>query len=853
MPKKTTTSTTSNGRSSRRLFTLLWAIPAALLAVAAVIALTWGIQSQTPNSGELTLPGLEAPVTIGRDDATLPHIKAQNEHDAWFAMGWLHASERGWQLAFNRRVVRGTLSERLGPATLNTDKTLRTLGLYKAAKKQFDRLPYETQSALIAYTKGINAFFAGDTQWLTPEFAILGEDPSALAREGTWWTPEDSVGWGLVMALDLGGNWGKELLRMQLASRLDTEEIWQLVPPYPGDPRPTKVDFAKIYRQLGLYRASPDSGSQASDLGRVYAEWPPFTDWQQQMGVSTSAWFDRLGQVDGVGSNNWVLSGKKSKTGAPLLANDPHLSLGAPSSWYFAHIQTKSTGGSPSVNAMGATLPGLPFVVLGRTDKVAWGFTNTNPDVQDLYVEAIHPEQPNCYRVGTDESGRPVWETFSIAQERIAVKGQEDVIFSVRTSRHGPVISDVGNMPWLDTERFAISLRWSATDADNQTVHAGLMSNRARSVDELKRYLSYYHSPMQNAVMADVDGNIAYQAIGRVPVRRADTELKGVVPALGWEDRFEWASWLPIDDNPQDRGDTKGWIGTANQRIHDNDYPHFVTSDWTHPYRMNRITQMVEALGDQHTVETMAAIQNDVLSLAALDWLQLLKQVDSAHPLHKEAMGLINQFDGHMSIDQAAPSLLNHWVHALAQRVLKPKIGEDLFNRLYQKRQQFQIGLMGILQTTNNTWCGQTGCKDLMKAAWEDTLNELEKEHGGRPSDWLWGQLHMATNSHKPFGNLPVLRDLFDVRVPSGGDLFTVNVGSYYVDSRPLFANRNAASLRTIFDLSDLEQSRFIYPTGQSGNVFSSTYRDMAHEWASGKYRPLRMNAPLVNTLNLNP
>ena len=854
MPKNTATPSSSRWRGLGRLFKLLWAIPVTLLAVAAAIALTWAMQSRVPESGQLALPGLDASVIIGRDDATLPHVKAQSEHDAWFAMGWLHASERGWQLAFNRRVVRGTLSERLGPATLNTDKTLRTLGLYRAAKKQFDGLPNETQNALIAYAKGVNTFFADEAQWLTPEFAILGEDPRALARQGTWWTPEDSVGWALVMALDLGGNWGKELRRMQLAARLDTEEVWQLMPPYPGDPPATNADFVKLYRELGLYNASTGSLSQTSNPQQAQrTDWNPVNNWQQQMGVATAAWFDRLGQVEGVGSNNWVVSGKRTNTGAPLLANDPHLSLGAPASWYFAHIQAKSTNGSPNVNAMGATLPGLPFVVLGRTDKVAWGFTNTNPDVQDLYVEAIHPDKPNLYRSGTDYAGQPVWTSFSVKQERIAVKGQEDVMFAVRTSRHGPVISDVGNMPWLNTQRYAIALRWSATDADNQTVHAGFMTNRARSVDELKRYLRYYHSPMQSAVMADVDGNIAYHAIGRTPVRRADNELQGVVPALGWEERFEWASWLPFEENPQDSGDTQGWIGTANQRIHDDNYPHFITSDWTPPYRMNRITQMIAEHGEQHTMETMASMQNDVLSLAALDWLPLLKQVESRHLLHEEAMGLINQFDGRMSIDQAAPSLLNYWVHALAQRVLKPKIGDDLFDRLYQKRQQFQIGLMGILQTQNNNWCGQAGCKDLMQAAWEDTLDALEKEHGGRPSDWLWGQIHMATSSHKPFGSLPILRSLFDVRVPSGGDLYTVNVGSYYVASQPLFANRNAPSLRTIFDLDDLERSRFIYPTGQSGNVFSYTYRDMANEWASGKYRPLRMQAPFVTTLNLNP
>jgi penicillin G amidase len=221
-------------RALGRLFTLLWAIPITLLVVIAVIALTWAMRSRVPESGQLTVPGLGASVIIGRDDATLPHIKAESEHDAWFAMGWLHASERGWQLAFNRRVVRGTLSERLGSATLTTDKTLRTLGLYRAAKRQFDGLPEETQNALIAYAKGVNAFFADDAEWLTPEFAILGEDPSTLAREGTWWTPEDSVGWGLVMALDLGGNWGKELLR-NMATRT----------PIPGRPTRNKDRLRK--------------------------------------------------------------------------------------------------------------------------------------------------------------------------------------------------------------------------------------------------------------------------------------------------------------------------------------------------------------------------------------------------------------------------------------------------------------------------------------------------------------------------------------------------------------------------------------------------------------------------------
>lgn len=824
----------------KRGIRVMWVAPLLLAVGFGMLVLTWAYRSKTTLQGQLQLPGLSQTVEIRRDASDVTHVMAQNEADAWFSMGWLHASERGWQLEFNRRVVRGTLSEVFGPATLNADKTLRVLGIHAAAQAQYNGLPAETQQVLQAYAAGINAYWATTDRLATPEFAILGVDPKPEARQGAYWTPVDSVGWSLIMALDLGGNWANEAVRAQLASRLDTEAIWQLMPPYPGEKPATSTDFAQMYKRLGIFGEAQLSSKitpNATDAGHAVAQW-----------------VEQLGQVRGLGSNNWVVSGQRTQSGLPLLANDPHLGLTAPAIWYFAHIQAADTLGTATpLNVIGATLPGLPFVVLGHTDGVAWGFTNTGPDVQDLYLEQLDPNDGQRYRLPKPADAEAAFATIATRQERIRVKGEDDVLFTARSTRHGPIVSDLDQYAWLDRKHFVLALRWAALDADNATVEAGMQSNRAQNVEDLIRAYRSHHSPMQNVVMADTAGRIAYKAVGRVPVRAPDNDLRGVAPAPGWEPRFDWQGWIPFEDTPQDDG-RQGWLATANQRIHDPSYPYFLTQDWVVPYRKDRIDALI-AKTPLHTVRSFAAIQNDVVSLEARQWLPILRNIQSAHPMSPAAFALFKDWNGQMQADAAAPLVFNAWLAQLGQAVIQWRLGHDLYARVASGKRQFRPGLLEIVRANDVGWCGESGCEPLINAAWDAALVSLSERYGPDVSLWRWGEAHPAISEHKPFHKVWPLKRFFDVSVPSGGDGFTVNVGQYKLDDPDqAFANRHAASLRAIYDLSNLDRSVFIYQTGQSGNVLSNRYRDMSQEWAQGRYRALRMKPKTtVSTLKLEP
>ena len=829
---------------TRRLLITLWVTPLLLAVLVGMVVLWWAFQTRTTMDGERQVQGLQHTVSVQRDGADVPHIHAMSPHDAWFSLGWMHASERGWQLEFNRRVVRGTLSEILGDATVSADKTLRILGIRHAAQRQLANLPASAQAALQAYADGINQFYAGNPKALTPEFTILGVDPRPEGRAGTYWQPADSVGWALVMALDLGGNWSNEVVRTQLAQHLSTQAIWELMPPYPGEKPATSTDFAQMYKRLGVFGDSKQSLVQPQHGASLMA---------RAMGEATAAWVSSLGKVEGVGSNNWVVAGQRTQTGMPLLANDPHLGLSAPAIWYFAHLQTQAQGDERPLNVMGATLPGLPFVVLGRTTGVAWGFTNTNPDVQDLYLEQLDPNDPTRYRLPLSAQSEVSWGQFETREELIRVKGEDDINLKVRHTRHGPVVSDVGNSPWLDTQRYVLALRWSALDDDNATVLAGLNGNQAQTVEELFTAYRDYHSPMQNVVAADTKGHIGYRAVGKVPLRRPDNDLKGVVPAPGWEPRFDWEGWMPFEQTPHDDG-ASHWIATANQKVSSPDAAAFLTSDWVMPYRKNRIDQLIEAT-PLHSVDSFKVMQSDVKSLEADLWMPVLDKVQGTHPMSAAALALVRAGGNQMKSDAAAPLIFNQWLLALAERVIRPRLGEDLFNRVYKGRRQFRQGLLAIMLSDNAQWCGDKGCQAVATAAWDAALTQLVKRHGNDMSQWQWGQEHIAVSAHKPFDKVGVLKRWFDVRVPSSGDGFTVNVGQYSVDDpdHP-FINSHAPSMRAIYDLSNLDRSLFIYQTGQSGNVLSNRYRDMAQEWAKGQYRPLTMHPrQVIGTLTLKP
>ena len=780
------------------------------------------LQSLAPLTGQAQLNGLSAGVEIQRDASDVTHIHAQNPVDAWRAIGYVHAQERGWQLAFNRQVMHGELSEWLGEPSLETDKLMRTLGIIQAAQAQFDKLPLNTQKALEAYAQGVQAGYAS-AQWRAPEFLILGINP---VKDMKPWTAVDSVGWALMMALDLGGNWGHEFARWMALQTLSTDELWTLLPPYPGEPRGTKVDVAALYQNLGVY-AKPSSAKAAA--------------WNQPHLLASST-LD-IGVLEGKGSNNWVVPGSNTQSGLPLLANDPHLGLSAPAVWYFAGLHAPA-GKLPdgqthgALNVVGATLPGLPFVVLGRTQKAAWGFTNTGPDVQDLFLEAL--EGKDSYRT---PSGQQAFET---RKEVIKVKGQGDVVIQVRTTRHGPVISDVqpAYAQFLNKDKYAMAIRWSALDPDNQTIVAGMDANFANSVAELRQAFSQNHSPMQNVVMADSSGKVLFKVAGKMPVRAPNNDLKGMLPAPGWLAQYDWQSWIPYDQTPevsQADIEKQGWHATANQKILPPGYSQFLTNDWTGPERFDRIAQLLSA-GSKLNASTMKAIQADVHSLAAERLLPYLQSLSSQHAKAPEALPLLKSFKGDMSRDSAGALIYAVWIDEVTRAILIPKLGETRFKALFGKR-SFRPAIEGILATQDPSWCGVTGCQALMNKALDSALDKIVSMQGDKVSAWNWGRAHPALSSHRPFGNVKALAGFFDVVGPSGGDGFTVNVGQYWTHSATMpFATRHAASMRAVYDLANLDESGFIYQTGQSGHPFSSRYQDMKDEWGQVKYRPLRMS-----------
>ena len=549
---------------------MTWLRRLAMLAagVAVVGSLTlWGYAHQAlpQTDGRLSLPGVPAEVSIERDATGIPTIRAASPNEAMFGLGFVHAQDRLWQLETHRRIGSGRLAEAFGPPAVETDKFLRALGVKRAAAAQWANASAESRAALVAYTAGVNAFIQSAMKARPPEFVVLGIQPEP-------WTPEDSLAWAIMMAWDLGGNWGTELLRLRLALKLPVARINELLPPYPGDQALVGSDYAALFRDLKL---DARLGAQALN-------------------------FAPESGMEGAGSNNWVVHGSHTESGKPLLANDPHLKLTAPALWYFARLE------APGLKVAGATMPGLPFVVLGQNEHIAWGFTNTAPDVQDLYIERIKPDNAASYQ--TPEG----WARFERFEQVIKVRGAADVALTVRATRHGPVISDAGIAEGLtgpaQQPTYALAMRWTALDTDVGTLDAGLAFNRATSVAEFVKASALYVAPMQNMVVADRDGHIGEVSAGRVPLRKAENDLKGQVPSPGWDARYDWAGTLDPAATPRELDPSRGWIATANQRIHPNDYPHYLTNEWSAPYRMQRIEQLLSAR-PQHNMASMQAMQ----------------------------------------------------------------------------------------------------------------------------------------------------------------------------------------------------------------------------------------------------
>ena len=787
------------------------------LLVAIVLALTYMYFAQSNISGKRTIKSLGESVVITFDEADIPHIQAKSQADAYFALGYLHATERSWQMEMNRRIASGRLSEILGNDTVKIDRFVRTLGIKRAAERQFDRYPVSAKRLLQAYADGVNA---GNTQlgWALPiEYFLTGSKPGH-------WSPTDSIAWMLMMAYDLGGNWQRELQRLELSKYLTTKQVWEVYPPYDADEPVSNVDFAKMYREMGVFPPSPK----------------PVESKPQNLPATELGKLEHMGGNDGIGSNNWALSGKLSTTGKPLLANDPHLGLSVPAIWYFAHLE------APDLNVIGGTLPGIPAVVLGRTDKFAWSFTNTGPDVQDLYIEQIDPKNPGMYR------GPDGLLPFKVRQEIIDIKGAPSFTFLVKETRHGPVISDsyAKAKRAIDTDRYALALRWTALDIENQSVVGLLDINRSTDLEEFKQAVRKNYAPMQNIVMADTEGNIAFQAAGVAPKRILHQGLYGVAPAPGWDKQYDWNGYVPFDQLPASNNPEQGWLATANQKIIAANDPNPLTGDWDLPARYDRIVDLIKAK-NIHTVDDMKTMQGDTLSLASTPLLELFKSSQSTHPLASQAMDVIKNFDGDMKASSAGALIFNAWADQLTRQLFS-RLGY-LFSENYGAR-NYRSPLLHQIKNPNSPWCDDPktqsveSCQDASNKALDKALNYLSNEYGNDPKNWVWGKAHIAISEHRPFSKVPLIGGLFNIKTPFPGDSFSINVGRLeLLQSKNPYETLQAPSLRTVYDLSDLENSFFIYQTGQSGWVQSKFYRNLNALWANNEYLPLKMKPEKVN------
>ncbi len=725
--------------------------------------------------------GPKAPVEILRDKRTVPHIFAENQEDAYFGLGFVHAQDRLWQMEMMRRLAAGRLAEVAGRKALTSDRFMRTLGFQHLAKKQYAALDGTVRRALDAYAAGVNAWVAATSGAFPPEFTLTGFKPEP-------WQPTDSLLWGKLMAFRLSGNWRDELLRARLAERLSAKQIAELWPAYPTDGPVSAKQATAPWKGLALDALAAALPVSPAGLGGA--------------------------------SNGWVVAGRNTETGKPILANDPHLGFAAPVLWYLARIE------APGLQVTGATVPGVPFTILGHNGRIAWGMMSTQSDLQDLFVETVDPNDPGRYL--TPDGPRP----FSTRTEVIKVRGGEDINLTVRETRHGPVISDAmaGNGTTGGSKVLALAATFLA--ADDLTPQAVYRLNRAQGWHDFLVAMKDFHSPQQNFVYADVDGAIGFLAPGRVPIRQSG---RGRVPGSGASGATDWAGFISFDELPKAFNPRSGRIVNANNRIVGDDYPHYITDDWAAPYRARRIIERLDE-GKHQTLESTARIQLDTVSLMARDLLPRLLAGTAPSAAADRALAKLRAWDGVMSRERAEPLIFNAWLRELNRGVYSDELG-PLVADYWSLRPRF----MAAVLDGGGTWCDDIGtprredCPDMISAALERALTQLTGSFGTDMETWRWGDAHRASFAHSAFAKLPVLGRYTNLAIESGGGNYTVNRGASRVNNEAdPFANIHGAGFRAVYDLADLSRSRFMIATGQSGNPMSPFYADMLKGWRDG-------------------
>lgn len=811
---------------------LRWAGTAFVVPLIALLAaFVWYRQaSQADHEGTIAVPALVREVRILRDENAVPHISASTEADALFALGFVHAQDRLWQMDFNRRIARGRLAEILGAGALDSDRFMRTLGIASTAESIVAHMDPEMRALLATYAAGVNSHLAARRGPLPPEFLLT----RAPAPEP--WTPADSIAWALMMSWDMAAaGYRNELARLRLSARFSQREIDEFRPLSPDEAPVAVADYVDQYRLLGLHTEA--FGDQLTRLAQT----------------NPNAGF---GIGEAIGSNGWVVGPERSASGTPLLANDPHLGLTSPSVWYFARLR------APGLDVFGATLPGVPYVLLGRNAHVAWGFTNTGGDVQDVYIERVHPGEADQYQTPGG------YARFERRTETIHVRGAEDVQITVRRTRHGPVISGVipsidKALPEAARERYVLALRWAALEPEDHTIRALRAMNRATDTKQFERALADWQLVQQTVLYAGVDGHVGMVAPGRIPIRRPDNDFKGLAPVPGWEARYDWSGWLAFDDLPREVDPPRGYIVSANHRITAPEYPHFISAEWYLPYRAYRIEQLLQA-ESKHSIATFRRMQGDIVSPAAPDFLAALRSTAPSTPAGRLALDRLLAWDGAMRVDAPEPLIFHAWLRKLRSRIFDDDLGGFAADMVAPD--ELTRATLNVLRgdTSARDWCDDINtraretCLDLAAETLDQTAAELARETGRDVAGLRWGDARRAVFEHRPFSNVSVLRDWFELRTPFPGDSYTINVGRLSLRAAAPFNTRHAASMRAIHDLATPRAGLWMLGTGQSGHPLSDRYSNFIDDWQRVGYAPIpwdmpNTEGPRARTLVLRP
>jgi penicillin amidase len=834
-----------------------------MVGIGAFLVVSNWINGPLPQlTGELQVTGLKGSVEIIRDSQGIPHIYASNSYDLFFAQGYTHAQDRWWQMEFDRHIGKGTLQELTGKseALIGTDVFIRKAGWEEAAIRDYEALDDLTKSYLQAFADGVNAYTQNrPVGQLAVEYNILGS-PAVGVNFPTHpepWTPIDTVVWTKVMSWDLSGNMDSETFRSELIAALGQDVVKTYDVEYPFADHTTII--------------------QPEDLPTSGEPFAPQTDTAGIIGVSSvsDAPVEGLvfGRGDGIGSNNWVVSGEKTDSGMPLLANDPHLGIGMPSIWYEIGLHCLPKTEECPFDLRGFTFAPSPGIIIGHNDKIGWGVTNVGWDTQDLYLIKVNPDNPLQYEWNGE------WRDMDVREEVIKFgDSTETLTIQVRLTHLGPIINDNsvnddGTLAGFNNED-PMALHWTATAEVGTIVQSIFELAKAQNWDEFRVALTKWDSPAQNFVYGDIEGNIGYQTPGRVPVRA--NGHTGSLPVDGSTDQYEWKGYVPFEYLPSVPNPARGYIATANQALvpfeyyaslaqglgaefgEDSHYP--FGYEWAIGYRGQRIVDMLNA-SDKHNLETFRAIHGDNEFTMAKEMAPLLKEIDFGD--QNEARDWMLEWDYQMHMDSPQAALFGLFWRELSTRLFNDELA-TVDQSTGGGGQEMWVAYQLMSDPTNTWWDDTTtadvteGRDDIVKAALVAALEAANKELGTDRTKWKWGTLHTATFASNPLGlsGIDPIENLVNRGpVATSGGSEIVNATGWDIET---FAVRAVPSMRMVLDFSNLANSMTIHTTGQSGHPASAFYGNFIEDWRNIEYHPMlftreQVDADAKQTLVLKP